>query len=67
MITKRNWTFLEDSPCSIPPAASRAVTCHPKAVTLTCHSHKVCSGSHSKFKPMDPTEGGLHLVLFLKT
>jgi hypothetical protein len=29
--------------------------------------HKFYSGNQSIFRPMDPTEGGLHLVLFLKT
>jgi hypothetical protein len=67
MITKRKLAILEDSPCSTPRPASHAVTRHPKAVTLTCHSHKVCNGSHIKFKHMDPTEGGLRLVSFLKT
>ena len=50
MITKRNWTFLEESPCLKRPAASHAVTCHPKAFPLTSNPHKSCRHTDSAEK-----------------
>jgi hypothetical protein len=47
MITKRNWIFLEESPCLERPAASHARTCHPKAVPPTSSPHKLCRHTDS--------------------